>query len=203
MIPSIIAVVVAFDMIGGLDTVIFVVVVTAGFSVVVVVVLGIAVVVALVVVIALAVGRSVCVVYAVVVVALTGSCSADTGSVVVARVVVRLMVSVADTAVVVVVTGAVVVVVRDMVVVAAVGSFTLGVVLTAWLGALLVTDEVVSLSVITAEVEVFGVVSAVGSVIGSAVCAQPDSRAARMSIAIAFFILVTSLSTNNTTPAKE
>ena len=201
MIPSIIAVVVAFDMIGGLDTVIFVVVVTAGFSVVVVVVLGIAVVVALVVVVALAVGRSVCVVYAVVVVALTGSCSADTGSVVVARVVVRLMVSVADTAVVVVVTGAVVVVVRDMVVVAAVGSFTLGVVLTAWLVALLVTDEVVSFSVIIAEVEVV-VVVCTGSVVGSAVCAQPDSRAASMSIAIAFFMWFTSC-LNNTTPAAE
>ena len=110
----------------------------------------------------------------------------------------------ADRLAVVADTGAVVVVVRAVVVVVvAVGSVALGVMLIAWFIALLVTDEVVSLSVIIAEVDVVGVVSTADSVIGSAVCAQPDSSAARMSIAIAFFIMVTSLSTNNTTPAAE
>lgn len=199
-----IAVVVTFDMIGGFDTVIFVVVVTAGLAVVVVVVHGIAVVVTLVVVVALVVGRSICVVALVVVVATTGSCCADTGSVIVARVVVRLVVSVADRLAVVADTGAVVVVVvvaRAVVVVVSVGSVALGVMLIAWFIALLVTDEVVSFSVIIAEVEVVGAVRT-GSVVGSAVCAQPDSRAARMSIAIAFFMWFTSC-LNNTTPAAE
>lgn len=86
-----------------------------------------------------------------------------------------------------------------MVVVVAVGSVMFGAVLTARLVALLVTDEVISFSVIIAEVEVVGAVSAVGS----DVCAQPDSRAVSMSIAIAFFIMVTSLSINNTTPAGK
>lgn len=72
VIPFSITVVVDFDIIGGLATVIFVVVVAVGFAVVVVVVLGITVVVALVVVVAFIVVCSACVV-ALVVVALTGS----------------------------------------------------------------------------------------------------------------------------------
>ena len=176
-----IALVVVFYVIGGFGTVIFVVVVTAGLAVVVVVVLGIAVVDTLVVVVALVVGLSACVVLAVVGVVLTGCCRADTGSVVVARVVAHLVVFVADRLAVVADTGAVFVVV-----VGAVGLVTLVVVFTAWLVALLVTDEVVSFSVIIAEVEVVGAITAGGS----DVCAQPDSRAARMSIAIAFFILI-------------
>lgn len=172
---------VALVVIGGLGTVIFLVVVAVGWAVVVV--LGIASVDAIVVVAVLVVGRSVCAV-ALVVVALTGSCRANTGSVVVSWVVVRLEVSVADTAAVVVDTGAVVVVVRVMVVVVAFGSVAFGVVLTSRLVALLVTAGVSSLSVIIAEEEVVGTVSELGSVI----CAQPDSRAASMSIAKAFFI---------------
>ena len=183
--PSSITVVVAFDMIGGLGTVIIVVVVTAGLAVVVV--LGITVVVALVVVVAFIVGCSVCVFALVVVVAPTGSCRADTGSVVVSRVVVRLSVSVADTAAVAVDTGVVVVVVRAVVVVVAIGSVAFGVVLTSRLVALLETARVSSLSVIISEVEVVGSVCTV-SAVGSTVCAQPDSRAASMSIAKAFFI---------------
>ena len=72
--------------------------------------------------------------------------------------------------------------------VAAVGKVTLDVVLTDRFVALLVTDEVVSLSVIIAEVEVVGGIFSVGSV----VCAQPDSRAASIRIAIAFFMWFTS-----------
>ena len=169
--PSSITVVVAFDMIGGLGTVIFSVVVAVGWAVVVVI--GFAVVVAFVV--------------ALVVVVLTGSCRADTGSFVVSRVVVRRSASVADTAAVVVDAGAVVVVVRAVVVVVAIGSVAFGVVLTSRLVALLVTARVSSLSVIISEVEVVGAVCTV-SAVGSTVCAQPDSRAASMSIAKAFFI---------------
>ena len=92
----------------------------------------------------------------------------------------RLAASVADRLAVVADTGAVVVVV------VAVGLVSLGVVLSAWLVALLVTAGLVSLSVITAEVEVLGAATTAGS----SVCAQPDSRAARTSIAIPFFILI-------------
>lgn len=178
--PFSITVVVVFDMIGGLRTVILVVVVTAGLAVVVV---FLAVVAALVVVVAFVVGSSACVV----VVVPTGSCRADTGSVVVPRVVVRLSVSVADMAAVVVDTGAVVVVVRAVVVVVAVGSVAFGVVLTARLVALVVIAGAFSFSVMIAEVEVVSAVCIV-SAVGSTVCAQPDSRAASMSIAKAFFI---------------
>ena len=182
--PFSITVVVAFDMIGGLGTVIIVVVVTAGLAVVVV--LGITVVVALVVVVAFIVGCSVCVFALVVVVAPTGSCRADTGSFVVSRVVVRRSVSVADTAAVVVDAGAVVVVVRAVVVVVAIGSVAFGIVLISRLVALVVTAGAFSFSVIISEVEVVGSFCTV-SAVGTIVCAQPGSRAASMSIAIAFF----------------
>ena len=165
--PFSITVVVAFDMIGGLGTVIFVVVVTAGSAVVVVcfvVAFGFAVVVVLVVV-----------------VALTGSYRADTGLLLVGCVVSRLARSVADVGAVCVV---VVVTAEDCVVVLRV--------------VVVLRSEVVTLSVgfsLSAEViaddEVAVVVTT--SALGSADCAQPDSRAASISIAIAFFISVTTL----------
>lgn len=158
-------------MIGGLGTVIFSVVVAVGWAVVVVI--GFAVVVAFVV--------------ALVVVVLTGSCRADTGSFVVSRVVVRRSASVADTAAVVADMGAVVVVVRVVVMVVAVGLVALGMVLTSWSVALVVTAGAFSFSVLIAEFEVVGAVCTV-SAVGSSVCAQPGSRAASMSIAKAFFI---------------
>ena len=114
---------VAFDMIGGLGTVIFVVVATVGCAVVV---LGFAVVVVLVVVVA-----ALCVCIAVVVslscsvigvavvvidvVALTSSCRADTGLLSVGCVVSRLVRSVADVGAVCVAAALVVVVTAGVV----------------------------------------------------------------------------------------
>ena len=194
--PFSITVVVAFDMIGGFGTLIFVVVVTAGCVVVVVcfvVACGFAVVVALVVVVA-----ALCVCIAVVVsfscsvigvavvvidvVALTSSCRADTGLLSVGCVVSRLVRSVADVGavcvvvalVVVVVTAGVCVVVRKVVVALLVNVVTL--------------PDGFSFSVIfIADEEVIVTTSAPGF----ADCAQPDSRVASMSTAIAFFISVT------------
>ena len=191
--PFSITVVVAFDMIGGFGTLIFVVVVTAGCVVVVVcfvVACGFAVVVALVVVVA-----ALCVCIAVVVsfscsvigvavvvidvVALTGSCRADTGLLSVGCVVSRLVLFVADVGavvalVVVVVTAGVCVVVRKVVVALLVNVVTL--------------PDGFSFSVIfIADEEVIVTTSAPGF----ADCAQPDSRVASMSTAIAFFISVT------------
>ena len=191
--PSSIIVVVAFDMIGGFGTVIFAVVVTAGCAVVVVdIALGFAVVVALVVVVAafcvvrIAVVVSLCcsVIGAavVVVIALTGSYRADTGLLSVGCVVSRLVLSVADVgAVCVVVTSLVVVVSADVCVV-----FRLVVVVL--LSDVVTLSDGFSLSVIVIAEDEIAVVttSAPGSVF-----AQPDSRAASMSIAIAFFISVT------------
>ena len=186
-------------MIGGLGTVIFsAVVVVVTFVVVVcfVVAFGFAVVVPLVVMVAalVVVITDVCVICIVVVslgcsvigaavvviavVALTGSYCANTGLLSVGCVVSRLVRSVADVgavcvvvALVVVVTAGVCVVVRRLVVV------LLSVVVTL--------PDGFSLSVeVIADDEVVVTTSALGSVI----CAQPDSRAASISIAIAFFI---------------
>ena len=119
-----------------------------------------------------------------VVVALTGSYRAGTALLSDGCVVSRLVLSVADVGavcavvalVVVVVTAAVCVVVRRLVV--------------ALLSAAVTLSVGFSFSVIViADNEVFVVVTT--SALGSADCAQPDSRAASMSIAIAFFISVT------------
>ena len=124
--PFSITVVVAFDMIDGLWTVIFVVVVTVGSAVVVVcfvVAFGFAVVVALVVVVAalcvvrIVVVADLCcsvvgaVVVVITVVALTGSCRADTALLSDGCVVSRLVLSVADVGAVCVMVALVVVVV--------------------------------------------------------------------------------------------
>ena len=180
-------------MIGGLGTVIFVVVVITDSVVVAAVVLGFAVVVDFIVVVAgLCVVRIVVVsdlccsviraaVVVVVVVAPTASYRADTGLLSVGCVVSRLVLFVADVGavvalVVVVVTAAVCVVVRRLVV--------------ALLSAVVTLSDGFSLSVIViADDEVAVVVTT--SALGSADCAQPDSRVASMSIAIAFFISVT------------
>ena len=196
--PFSVTVVVAFDMIGGFGTVIFVVVVTAGCVVVVVcfvVAFGFAVVVALVVVVA-----ALCVVRIVVVadlgcsvigaadvvidvVALTGSHCADTGLLSVGCVVSRLVLSVADV-------GAVRVVVALFVVVVTAGVCVVVLrVVVALLSDVVTLSVGFSLSVIVIaddEVVVVVTTSAPGSVF-----AQPDSRAASISIAIAFFISVT------------
>ena len=192
--PFSITVVVAFDMIGGFGTVIFAVVVTAGCAVVVVdIALGFAVIVALVVVVAafcvvrIAVVVSLCcsvigaAVVVISVVALTGSHRADTGLLSVGCVVSRLVFSVADVgAVCVVDTSLVVVVSADVCVV-----FRLVVVVL--LSDVVTLSDGFSLSVIVIAEDEIAVVttSAPGSVF-----AQPDSRAARTSIAIPFFILI-------------
>ena len=195
--PFSITVVVAFDMIGGLGTVIFVVVVTAGCAVAVVcfvVAFGFAVVVALVVVVAaLCVVRIVVVadlscsvigvaVVVIVVVALTGSCRADTGLLSVGCVVSRLVLSVADV-------GAVCAVAALVVVVVSAGVCVVFIVVVDLLSAVVTFTDDFSLSVIVIEDDEVVVVTT--SALGSADCAQPDSRAASMSIAIAFFISVT------------
>ena len=179
---------------------IFVVVVTAGCVVVVVVCFvvacGFVVVVALVVEVSalcavrIVVVADLCcsvvgaVVVVITVVALTGSCRADTALLSDGCVVSRLVLFVADvgavcvvvTLVVVVVTAAVCVVVRRLVV--------------ALLSHAVTLSDGFSLSkIIIAEDEVVVMTSASGS----ADCAQPESRVARMSIAIAFFISVTTL----------
>ena len=195
--PFSITVVVAFDMIGGFGTVIFVVVVTADCAVVV---LGFAVVVALVVVVtalcvvvepvpcfSVMVSLSCSVIGAavvvIIVVALTGSCRADTGCFFVACVVSRLVRFVTDV-------GAVCVVVALVVVVVTAGvCVVIRRVVVALLSAVVTLSDSFSLSIdVIADDEVVVVVttSAPGSVF-----AQPDSRAASMSIAIAFFISVT------------
>ena len=184
-------------MIGGLGTVTFSAVVVVAFVVVVcfVVAFGFAVDVTLVVVVAV-----LCVCIAVVVslscsvigvavvvidvVALTGSCRADTGLLSVGCVVSRLVLSVADVGAVRVVTVLVVVVVTAGVCV------VIRRVAVALLSAAVTLSVGFSLSVIViAEDEVAVVVTT--SALGSADCAQPDSSAASISIAIAFFISVT------------
>lgn len=175
---------------------IFAVVVTAGCAVVVVdIALGFVVVVALVVVVAafcvvrIAVVVSLCCsvigVDVVVVIALTGSYRADTGLLSVGCVVSRLVRFVADV-------GAVCAVVALVVVVVTAG------VCVVVLRVVVLLSEVVTLSdgfsfsvIVIANDEVFVVVTT--SALGSAECAQPDSRAASMSIAIAFFISVTTI----------
>ena len=189
-------VVVAFDMIGGLGTEIFSAVVVVAFVVVVcfVVAFGFAVDVTLVVVVA-----ALCVCIAVVVslscsvigvavviiavVALTGSCRADTGLLSVGCVVSRLVLSVADVGAVCAVVALVVVVVTAVV------CFVVRRLVVALISAVVTLSDGFSLSVIVIaddEIVVVVTTSAPGSVF-----AQPDSIAASMSIAIAFFISVT------------
>ena len=181
-------------MIGGFGTVTFSAVVVVAFVVVVcfVVAFGFAVVVALVVVVAafcvvrIAVVVSLCcsVIGAavVVVITLTGSYRADTGLLSIGCVVSRLVLSVADVGAVCVVAAALVVVVSADVCV------VLRKVVVALLVNVVTLPDGFSFSVIfIADEEVIVTTSAPGS----ADCAQPDSRAASMSTAIAFFISVT------------
>lgn len=199
--PFSITVVVAFDMIGGFGTAIFSAVVVVTFVVVVcfVVAFGFAVVVPLVVMVAalVVVITDVCVVCIVVVslgcsvfgvavvvidvVALTGSCRADTDLLSVGCVVSRLVRFVADVGAVCTVVALVVVVVTAVVCV------VVRWVVVALLSAVVTLSDGFSLSVdIIADEEIVVTTSVPGSVF-----AQPVSRAASMSIAIAFFISVT------------
>ena len=116
------------------------------------------------------------------VVALTGSCRADTGSLLLSCVVSRLVFSVADV-------GAVRVVVAALAaVVVTAGVCVVFFVVVVLLYATVTLSDVFAISAdVIADDEVVVTTSALGSVI----CAQPDSRAASMSIAIAFFILIT------------
>ena len=166
--PFSITVVVAFEMIGGLGTVIFPVVVVVVFVVVVCFVVVVVVCFAVVVFLGCSVIGAVVVITSVV--ALTGSCRADTGSLLLSCVVSRLVLSVADVGSV---CAVVCVVVRWVVV--------------ALLSAVVTLSDGFSLSVdIIAYEEIVVTTSVPGSVF-----AQPVSRAASMSIAIAFFISVT------------
>lgn len=163
-------------MIGGLGTVIFSDVVVVVFVVVVCFVVVVVVCFAVVFFLGCSVIGAVVVITAVV--ALTGSCRADTGSLLLSCVVSRLVLSVADV-------GTVRVVVALVVVVATAEVAFLVVVVVVLLTAVVTLTDGFSLSVnVIADDEVVVTTSA----LGSADCAQPDSRAASMSIAIAFFI---------------